>query len=454
MDALRTSSNGFGEAPAYNVAMANPDSITTTGNSNRISVMGAAFLGVGAMVGAGIFALLGQAGAIAGAAVWLSFLIAGIIALLQGYSFVKLGTKYPSKGGTIEFLVQGFGKGHITGVASWLFYFAGLIVGSMVAVSFGNYASALFFGANATPEVGKLLAVIILAIMAWLNLEGGPAVARVQKLTVWMVIALLGGFAVIMLRHGDYGLLAPSGYPPFTDIISSVALTFFAFLGFAVVAFAAGDMEKPERDLGRAMLLSLVITTILYIAIALGVFIMLPVDQVIASGDTAIAAAAKPVLGNAGFVIMTIAACFSTSSAVNAQYFAATGLTAYLAQTRQFPKQFGYKVGAAGTWGTIISAAVIALFTLVLDLSAIASVGSCIALLIFMIVGIGHLRIAASTGAKTWVLYLGIATVVITLLLFTFTTLIHEPATLITFGVLLALAVLVDRFWRSLAFLR
>lgn len=439
--------------------MANPD--TTSSHSpaaptgtKTISVMGAAFLGVGAMVGAGIFALLGEAGAVAGSAVWLSFLIAGLIALLQGYSFVKLGTTYPSKGGTIEFLVQGFGKGHITGVASWLFYFAGLIVGSMVAVSFGSYASALFFGEQAAPEVGKLLAVIIIALMGWLNMEGGALVAKVQKFTVWIVIALLGGFSFIMLRHADFSLLAPSGYPPLRDIVSSVALTFFAFLGFAVVAFAAGDMQNPRRDLGKAMLLSLVITTVLYVAIALGVFAMLPVDQVIASGDTAIAAAAKPILGNAGFIVMTIAACFSTSSAVNSQYFAATGLTAYLAETHQFPKQFGYRVGEAGTWGTIISAVIIAVFTLLLDLSAIASVGSCIALLIFMVVGLGHLRITDRTGARRWVLYLGIATVVITLLLFTFTTLIHEPATLITFAILLALAVLVDRFWRRLAILR
>jgi amino acid transporter len=423
-------------------------------SSKKISIMGAAFLGVGAMVGAGIFALLGQAGEVAGAAVWLSFLIAGLIALLQGYSFVRLGTKYPSRGGTIEYLVQGFGKGHITGIASWLFYFAALIVGSMVAVSFGSYASALFFGNDASPEVGKLLAVIIIALMAWLNMEGGAAVAKVQKMTVWVVIALLGGVSFIMLRNADFSLLAPSGYPALRDIVSSVALTFFAFLGFSVVAFAAGDMDNPKRDLGKAMLLSLVITTILYIAVAVGVFASLPTDQVIASGDTAIAEAVKPILGNAGFVIVAIAACFSTSSAVNSQYFAATGLTSYLAQTKQFPKQFGYKVGSAGTWGTVISAIVIATFTLLLDLSAIASVGSCIALLIFMIVGIGHIRIAPKTGANKIILYVGIATVVITLALFATTTLIHERASMITLAALLLMAILVDRFWRKFAVLR
>src|SRR4051795_12422143 len=115
-----------------------------------MSVRGAAFLGIGAMVGAGIFALLGQAGAVAGSAVWLSFLLAGIVAGLLGYTAVKLGVRYPSSGGLIAYLVAGFGNGRLVGIAAWLGYMAAIvIVGSMVAVSFGSYATALFIGSDA-----------------------------------------------------------------------------------------------------------------------------------------------------------------------------------------------------------------------------------------------------------------------------------------------------------------
>ena len=103
----------------------------------------AAFIGVGAMVGAGIFALLGAAGEVAGAAVWLSFLLAGVIAALQGYSFAKLGARYPSAGGLLEYVAKGFGDGHVTGITAWLTYAANAIVTAMVAVSFGSYASAV-----------------------------------------------------------------------------------------------------------------------------------------------------------------------------------------------------------------------------------------------------------------------------------------------------------------------
>ena len=87
-----------------------------------MSVRGAAFLGIGAMVGAGIFALLGEAGTVAGSAVWLSFLLAGIVAALLGYTVVKLGVRYPSSGGLIAYLMQGFGNGRLVGIASWLGY--------------------------------------------------------------------------------------------------------------------------------------------------------------------------------------------------------------------------------------------------------------------------------------------------------------------------------------------
>ncbi len=111
-----------------------------------LTVLGAAFLGVGAMVGAGIFALLGQAGTVAGAAVWISFLLAGGIAALLGYVVVKLGVRYPSKGGFVAYLVEAFGNGRLVGITSWLLYFVVLIVTAMVAVAFGAYGTSLFFG--------------------------------------------------------------------------------------------------------------------------------------------------------------------------------------------------------------------------------------------------------------------------------------------------------------------
>jgi len=94
--------------------------VTAVEPRRTLSVRQAAFIGVGSMVGAGIFALLGAAGEVAGSAVWISFLMAGGVAALQGYSFAKLGARYPSAGGFLEYVVQGWGQGHFTGVLAWL----------------------------------------------------------------------------------------------------------------------------------------------------------------------------------------------------------------------------------------------------------------------------------------------------------------------------------------------
>ena len=131
-----------------------------------LSVRQAAFIGVGAMVGAGIFALLGAAGEVAGAAVWVSFLIAGVIAGLQGYSFAKLGARYPSAGGLLEYVAKSMGEGHFTGITAWLTYAANAIVTAMVAVSFGSYASSMLTGEEKAVWSKVFAAAIIIVMTA------------------------------------------------------------------------------------------------------------------------------------------------------------------------------------------------------------------------------------------------------------------------------------------------
>src|SRR5260370_1037571 len=164
------------------------------------------------MVGAGIFALLGGAGEVAGSAVWLSFLIAGIIAGLQGYSFAKLGARYPSAGGLVEVVAEGFGDGHITGITSWLTYWANAIVTAMVAVSFGSYASSMLTGKESAVWI-KVFAAAIIIVMTGVNIVGSQLVANAQTVIVYIVLSILTLFAVVTLVNLNPHLLAPSGYP-------------------------------------------------------------------------------------------------------------------------------------------------------------------------------------------------------------------------------------------------
>src|ERR671911_809938 len=161
--------------------------MTMSGSTSRtLTVRQAAFIGVGAMVGAGIFSLLGAAGEVAGAAVWLSFLIAGAVAGFQGYSFAKLGARYPSRAGLLEYVVRGFGHGHVTGIVAWLLLGVNAIITGMVAVSFGSYAAEAV--ADGTSGWVKAFAAGVVLVMAALNVYGSRAVARVQTVVVVVVV--------------------------------------------------------------------------------------------------------------------------------------------------------------------------------------------------------------------------------------------------------------------------
>jgi len=405
----------------------------------------AAAIGVAAMVGAGIFSLLGTAGEVAGSAVWLSFALAGVIAAFQGYSFGKLGARYPSAAGLLEYVSAAFGSRHITAVMAWLVYAVNTIITAMVAVSFGSYASSAFTGGD--PGAAKVFAVAIVAVMTVLNIAGSTIVARVQSLVVFVVIGILALFAVVTILNGNLEMIRPSTYPPVRTIVSSVALTFFAFLGFGVVTFTAKDLKDPSRELPRAIIIAISIAAVIYVAVSIGVFSTLPVDEVIAAGPTAIAVAAQPVLGTAGLVLIQITALFATAGSTNSGLYPAIGLSDQLAAQRLWPPVMAARVGGRVPMGLLVGAIATIVLAVFLDLNAIASIGSAVALMVFTIVTAGHLRVRGETGARLTMLVLALVTSGIALLTFTFTTLIEEPASIALLVAIVVLSIVLDLVW-------
>ena len=414
-----------------------------------MTVRGAALLGVGAMVGAGIFALLGEAGAVSGAATWISFLIAGIVSLLIGYNVVKLGVRYPSSGGLFEYLLQGFGNGRLLGIAAWLGYMSAvLIVCSMCAVSFGDYAVSLFVSDGSADWWDNVFTTAIVVAMALVVVMGPQLVAKAQSLIVVIMVGILGVFVAVTLPSIDLDKLGFSEYPPVSDIVASVALTFFAFLGFSVITFAAGDMRNPERDLPKAMNRALGVTTLVYVLVAVSVFGTLTVAEVVAYGPTAIAEAGRPALGDAGFTMIAIAAMVGMAGSVVATLYASAGLTRMLSGVGQFPPFFGPASRLGAKSGVLISAAVVLVVSNTVDLSAIASVGSACSLALFVLVGVAGYRLRRETGAQAWLVLVGIAVTLVVLAFFAVDTVRNAPATFAAIVVVATLAVVLDFVWK------
>ena len=414
-----------------------------------MSVRGAALLGIGAMVGAGIFALLGEAGAVAGAATWISFLLAGIVSVLIGYNVVKLGVRYPSSGGLFQYLLEGFGNGRLLGIAAWLGYMSAvLIVCSMCAVSFGDYAVSLFVSDGGADWWDNVFTTAIVVAMALVVVVGPHLVAQAQSLIVFVMLGILGVFVVVTLPSIDLDKLAFSGYPSVSDVVASVALTFFAYLGFSVITFAVGDMRDPARDLPKAMNRALGVTTIVYVLVAISVFGTLTVDEVVQYGPTAIAEAGRPALGDAGFTMIAVAAMVGMAGSVVATLYASSGLTAMLSRVGQFPPFFGPGSRLGAKSGVLISAAVVIVVSNTVDLSAIASVGSACSLMIFVLVGAAGYRLRGETGARGWLILIGVGVTLVVLGFFVVDTLRNAPQTFTAIVVIGALAVVLDLVWK------
>ena len=188
--------------------------------------------------------------------------------------------------------------------------------------------------------------------------------------------------------------------------------------------------------------------TVIYVAVALGVFGTLTVDRGHRLGGTALAVAAEPVLGSAGYWLMTVTALFATAGATNAGLYPAAGLCERDGRRCAVPTGDGSSSRSDVPVGLVVTAAVAIVLAVGFDLSAIASIGSAIALLVFGLISVGHLRVHRETGANPVLLVAAVAVVVLVLAAFVMTTLIYEPATMITLGVIVIGSVVLDGAWK------
>ena len=357
-------------------------------------------LGIGSMVGAGIFIVIGEAGVIAGNLVTVSFLIGGIIALLCGYSLSKLSICYPSRGGIIEYLVQAYGEGYFSGSLGVLFYFAQLVTLAAVAKSFGTYA-ATYMADGVTPLYANVFALAIVLLFVIINLVGAALVARAENLIVIVKLSALIVFTAAALFYIQPSNLAFDKAPGFVNVFYALGLTFFAFQGFSVITNSVEDMPSPERTMLRSMFLAIGLVMVLYIAVSIAVFGNLSLDAIIKGKDFALAEAAKPAFGEWGFKIMAATALLATASAINATLYAVTQISYTLAKEGNLPAVYDRNI-FHNTEGLIISAILIVPVILFFNLAQIATIAAIAVLLIQGFTHGGHLLKLKQTGGSLW----------------------------------------------------
>jgi len=374
-------------------------------NTKAFGVWSAVFLGIGSMVGAGIFIVIGQAGSMAGNIVWLSFVFGGIIALLSGYSLAKLAVRYQSRGGIVEYLVQGFGENIFSGSMSVMFYFSQLIAVAAVAKSFGTY-SATFMQHSDTTWV-NIYAVGIVALFTIINLVGASIVAKSENIIVIVKLAVLVVFAFAALFTIQPQLLSVADMPPISGMLFAIGITFFAYQGFSVITNTVEDMDNPKKTMLKAMYIAILLVAGLYILTSIAVLGNLPLDEIIKTKDYALAEAAKPIFGIWGFKIMAATALLATASAINATLYAVADIGYTMAKEGNLPKIYEYNVHHSFE-GLIISALLIIPMILFFNLAQITTVAAIVMLIVQGTTHIAHLNLIQETGAKRFLVILAI----------------------------------------------
>ncbi|MDG2279288.1 MAG: APC family permease, partial [Flavicella sp.] len=373
---------------------------------NKISLKEAISIGIGGMVGGGIFAVLGLAVSIAKGATYISFFVAGMLALITSYAYSKLSMKFPDKGGTVRFINEGFGKSVFSGAVNNLLWISYIIMLALYASAFGSYAPNLM---PITGNVGMdshLYATGIIILATGINYYSIAVVGKIEAYAVVIKLVILISFIAI----GAYGLIgnpniSQLGTQNWVDSVSILAggmVIFVAYEGFELIANAAPDIENPLKNIPRAYKYSVVFVIFLYIIIAAVTVGSLPFDEIATAEDYVLAEAAKPMLGQVGFTIITIAALISTFSAINASLYGGSRVSYEIAEDDELPHELTSKLWNQPI-GLFITAVVTIIVTSSLELESISTAGSIGFLLIFGIVNFVAFKLSDQIDGNKWI---------------------------------------------------
>ena len=373
--------------------------MSTSNKKAEIGLVAALSIGVGGMIGAGIFAILGVVAGISGSALPVSFAIGGVVAVLAAYSYVALGRTFPSVGGAVTFLVQGYGDGVAAGSLNVFQYLSYIIAIALYATGFAAYAVTFIHISTEYFAVGVVL------VFTGINFLGSRIMGRAESVIVIIKVTILVVFiAAAFLAVTSTGIhrLQPSTWPGPLALFTGAGVLFVGYEGFGLITNAAANMANPRKELPRAIYGSVAIVIAIYVLVATGVVTAVPLHTLKGLGDSALAVAAKPSLGTIGFRLVAIAALLSTASAVNATLFGSANVAYQIGKNGGLPPAFDRRLWGRDVEGLFITSGLVLVFVLVFPLSSVAAMGSAGFLIVYAAVNVGHLRIRAKTGARAW----------------------------------------------------
>ena len=364
-------------------------------------------IGIGGMVGGGIFAVLGLSVELAGGGAPIAFLIAGIVALVTSYSYARLSVTFPSQGGTVAFLDRAFGSGLLTGAGNILLWISYMVMLSLYAYAFGSYGAS-FFPPAAQPFWKHILITGSVVAITGLNLLNSSLIGKAEDWIVLLKLVILSLFIGIGVWQIDSTNLMPSKWSSPLHLTAGGMIIFLAYEGFELIANTAQDVRNGPKTLPRAFYSSVGFVIVLYVLVAAVTVGSLPVDKIVAAKDYALAEAARPFLGKTGFILIAIAAMLSTASAINATIYGAARLSYVIAKDGELPNILEKKTWGKPIEGLLVTSGVTLLIANLADLSSMSTMGSAGFLLIFAAVNGANVALADETRSNRLISLIGV----------------------------------------------
>ncbi len=380
---------------------------STSVAKSRIGLWQAVSLAVGTMIGASIFSIFGLGAKIAGNNLPLVFLISGMVSLFVAYSYAHLGARIISDAGPMEFILKGIGDNLLTGALSFLFWFSYVVSIALFAKGFAGYFLPLFHLPADALRMGLCEFGVIL-VFTVLGALGSSAVGRAELAIVLIKLSILGLFIVL----GIWSIQPQRITPDFDahgvrDILNATAIFFLSYMGFGLVTNASENMIDPQRNVPRAIYISILVVTIVYILVAAVAVGNLPLPELIQARDNALAVAAKPFLGQLGYLLVAVGALISIASAINATLFGGANVAFALARDGELPRIFERKVWFGAIGGLYLTAGLSLVFALSFNLNGIASITSSVFMVVYLFVLFSHWRMRQRYGGHAVIIGLG-----------------------------------------------
>jgi len=283
-----------------------------------LSLFEATFYGVGIIVGAGIYALLGEATNVAGNAVWISFLIGAAISAFTGLSYAELSAMYPKAAAEYVYIKKAYASKFLAFMIGWLIIFTGVVSVATVALGFSGYFASIvknFYPMSIPDNTFTISAATILIIaLSYISFLGIKESSRVNIVTTGIEIA--GLVIIILLGLGSYGSVNYFEMPHgFSGVLVASTLVFFAYIGFEDIANISEETKNPKKVLPRALMFAIVITAILYLLTSISA-ISLVNWQELGKSTNPLALVASKKLGSGAYFLLSFIALFATSSTV------------------------------------------------------------------------------------------------------------------------------------------